>query len=157
MKRSRKSADAPSGGPLPSTSKFCMQLLYHAVVFTNTNYRAWSLVTGKLPHLSQFGTTPPKPSIIRVSESSPWIPYTDQGIPAHRSAMQPSNVHSIFACFCDLSHLIHKGMYTLYSPTQRVKKQDLVRIYSSYLEWYGDLPDALRLGYNFTPAVLFVQ
>jgi hypothetical protein len=30
-------------------------------------------------------------------------------------------------------------------------------MYTEYLDWYNGVPEVLRLGHNFTPAVLFAQ
>lgn len=117
--------------------------------------QACSLNVSKIPHISYAASLPPKPSIISASESSLWFPYTDEGAQSQRAAHQPSNVHSIYRSFSELSELIHDGLYTLYSPRDELRSQGLVEIYTKYLKWYGQLPDALRLGYNFTPAVLF--
>lgn len=35
--------------------------------------------------------------------------------------------------------------------------QELHNIYTKFMDWYDTVPVALRLGQNFTPAVLFVQ
>jgi hypothetical protein len=110
-----------------------------------------------MPHISGFLQLPPKPTIIISSESSAWVPYTDSGVPELKSRTQPSNVHSVFKCFCELSELIHKGLHTLYTPGRILASADLLDLYTTYLNWYDDLPEALRLGYNFTPAVLFSQ
>ncbi|RYP71316.1 hypothetical protein DL771_004893 [Monosporascus sp. 5C6A] len=89
---------------------------------------AWSLATGSLPQCSAFPQLPPKPAIIDDIEASLWIPYTDDGAPLARSCQQPSNV-----------------------------RRDLLYIYHEYLNWYDSIPEVLRLGHNFTPAVLFAH
>ncbi|TWU71340.1 hypothetical protein ED733_002248 [Metarhizium rileyi] len=96
---------------------------------------AWSLATGSLPQCSSFPHLPPKPGIIGNIEASLWVPYTDDGAPLQRSCEQPSNVRSVYKCFCELSELI----------------------YTQYLNWYDKIPEVLRLGHNFTPAVLFAH
>jgi hypothetical protein len=35
--------------------------------------------------------------------------------------------------------------------------KDLLSTYTQYLDWYDQIPEVLKLGINFTPAVLFVQ
>lgn len=79
------------------------------------------------------------------------------GAPLSRSCEQPSNVRSVYKCFCELSELVHKSLYVLHSPVQPVTSRDLLYIYHEYLNWYDRIPEALRLGHNFTPAVLFAQ
>lgn len=74
-----------------------------------------------------------------------------------RSCEQPSNVRSVYKCFCELSELVHRSLYILYSPGSPVTGQKLQNIYTDYLNWYDRVPDVLRLGHNFTPSVLFAQ
>jgi hypothetical protein len=110
-----------------------------------------------------------------------WIPYTDEGkgippagpalekrreetllnlqlgVPLQRSCEQPSNVRSVYKCFCELSELVHQSLYILHSPGRPLTSRDLLNIYTQYLNWYDRIPEVLRLGHNFTPAVLFAQ
>ncbi|ORY55713.1 fungal-specific transcription factor domain-containing protein [Pseudomassariella vexata] len=123
---------------------------------------AWSLATGSLPQCSCFPRLPPKPAIIDDVEASLWIPYTDDGsnnlgAPLQRSFEQPSNVRSVYKCFCELSELVHQSLYVLHSPGRPVTSRDLLNIYTQYLNWYDRIPEVLRLGHNFTPAVLFAH
>ncbi|KAI5861014.1 nitrogen assimilation transcription factor nirA [Durotheca rogersii] len=118
---------------------------------------AWSLATGSLPQCSCFPHLPPKPEIIDDIEASLWIPYTDDGTPLQRSCEQPSNVRSVYKCFCELSELVHQSLYILHSPGKPVTSRDLLGIYTQYLNWYDRIPEVLRLGHNFTPAVLFAH
>lgn len=137
---------------------------------------AWSLATGSLPQCSCFPQLPPKPAIIDDIEASLWIPYTDDGknlsflevvlggklmsgtgAPLHQSCEQPSNVRSVYKCFCELSELVHQSLFVLHSPGRPLTSRDLLKIYTQYLNWYDRIPEVLRLGHNFTPAVLFAQ
>ncbi|ODA84200.1 hypothetical protein RJ55_02718 [Drechmeria coniospora] len=118
---------------------------------------AWSLATGSLPQSSRFPHLPPKPAIIGSIEASRWVPYTDDGAPLHRSCEQPSNVRSVYKCFCELSELVHESLYLLHSPGKLLTARDLLSIYTQYLNWYDSIPEVLRLGHNFTPAVLFAH
>ncbi|KAM0265349.1 hypothetical protein ACHAQJ_000190 [Trichoderma viride] len=139
---------------------------------------AWSLATGSLPQCSCFPHLPPKPAIIGDIEASLWVPYTDdgedrtttfgvdlkgrptnisQGAPLQRSCEQPSNVRSVYKCFCELSELVHQSLYVLHSPGKPLTARELLNIYTQYLNWYDRIPEVLRLGHNFTPAVLFAQ
>lgn len=120
-------------------------------------YRAWSLATGRISHLSRSVPQVPKPAIIDAIESSEWIPYTDDGMPLSRNCRQPSNVRSVYQAFCELSELVQATLYVLYTPGRPTSSRDIVGVYTKYLNWYNALPEALRLGRNFTPAVLFVQ
>ncbi|KAI1744752.1 fungal-specific transcription factor domain-containing protein [Xylaria scruposa] len=117
---------------------------------------AWSLATGSLPQCSCFPHLPPKPAIIGDIEASLWIPYTDDA-PLQRSCEQPSNVRSVYKCFCELSELVHQSLYVLHSPGRPLSSRDLLNIYTQYLNWYDSIPEVLRLGHNFTPAVLFAH
>ncbi|KAH6607055.1 nitrogen assimilation transcription factor nira, partial [Trichoderma cornu-damae] len=139
---------------------------------------AWSLATGSLPQCSRFPHLPPRPAIIGDIEASLWVPYTDdgenratafgfdakglptnvsEGAPLQRSSEQPSNVRSVYKCFCELSELVHQSLYVLHSPGRPLTARDLLDIYTQYLDWYDRIPEVLRLGHNFTPAVLFAQ
>ncbi|KAK2073408.1 hypothetical protein P8C59_007695 [Phyllachora maydis] len=123
---------------------------------------AWSLATGSLPQCSCFPQLPAKPAIIDDIEASLWIPYTDDGkaslAPLHEgSYQQPSNVRSVYKCFCELSELVHHSLYGLHAPGRPLTSRDLLRVYRQYLDWYDRVPEVLRLGHNFTPAVLFAH
>ncbi|KHN94392.1 uncharacterized protein MAM_07708 [Metarhizium album ARSEF 1941] len=118
---------------------------------------AWSLATGSLPQFSCFPHLPPKPGIIGNIEASLWVPYTDDGAPLQRSCEQPSNVRSVYKCFCELSELVHQSLYILHSPGKPLTARELLKIYTQYLNWYDRIPEVLRLGHNFTPAVLFAH
>jgi len=117
-----------------------------------------------------------KPQIIEEVEAADWVPYTDDGnsiqspskiagfhaddllgAPFERSCTQPSNVRSVYKTFCELSEIVHISLYTLYTPGSPVTGKKLLNVYTKYLKWYDSLPTALRLGHNFTPAVLFAQ
>ncbi|KAB5581169.1 hypothetical protein GE09DRAFT_464815 [Coniochaeta sp. 2T2.1] len=118
---------------------------------------AWCLSTGTLPRCSLSPHLPAKPAIVKGLEASLWIPYTDNGAPPERLCDQPSNVRSVYNCFSELSKLVHRSLYVLHSPGKGVTSRPLQNIYADYLSWYDQVPDALRLGHNFTPAVLFAQ
>ncbi|RYP39199.1 hypothetical protein DL767_002307 [Monosporascus sp. MG133] len=97
---------------------------------------AWSLATGSLPQCSAFPQLPPKPAIIDDIEASLWIPYTDDGMLVFPTLLAGSSVPK-------------KG-----GP---VTSRELLYIYHEYLNWYDRIPEVLRLGHNFTPAVLFAH
>ncbi|KAJ0279367.1 hypothetical protein COL940_006777 [Colletotrichum noveboracense] len=46
------------------------------------------------------------------------------------------------------------GAFALDQP---LTSRDLLGIYTQYLNWYDRIPEVLRLGHNFTPAVLFAH
>ncbi|KAA8567599.1 hypothetical protein EYC84_008074 [Monilinia fructicola] len=117
--------------------------------------QAWSLTIGRIPHFSHYTKLTVKPSIVDSVEASPWIPYTDDGALLERNCTQPSNIRSVYATFCELSEIVHKSLYLLYAPGSNFTSNSLLRIYTRYLQWYESIPTALRLGHNFTPAVLF--
>ncbi|KAH8754772.1 fungal-specific transcription factor [Diaporthe sp. PMI_573] len=118
---------------------------------------AWSLVTGSLPQCSRLPHLPSKPAIMPDIEASMWIPYTDDGGLAQKSFEQPSNVRSVYKCFCELSELVHESLYTLHTPGQPLRGTNVIYIYMRFMNWYGSVPVALRLGQNFTPAVFFAH
>jgi hypothetical protein len=66
-------------------------------------------------------------------------------------------VRSVYKCFCELSELVHNSLYVLHSPGKPVTSRDLLNTYTQYLNWYDRIPEVLRLGTNFTPAVLFAH
>jgi hypothetical protein len=82
---------------------------------------------------------------------------TRQGAPLQRSCEQPSNVRSVYKCFCELSELVHASLYILHTPGRPLTGPDLLSIYTQFIDWYDTVPVSLRLGHNFTPAVLFAQ
>ncbi|KAM7219324.1 Fungal specific transcription factor domain containing protein [Rhypophila decipiens] len=119
---------------------------------------SWSLATGSLPQCSCFPRLPPKPAIIDDIEASLWIPYTDDGLaPLDLPYEQPSNVRSVYKCFCELSELVHQSLYILHSPGKPLTATDLQAIYKRYLVWYKHIPEVLKFGKNYTPAVLFAH
>lgn len=134
--------------------------------------QCWSLSTGRIPAFSQIAKLTPPPLIVDTIEASPWIPYTDDGdglsgarwqqqltgaagAPMERNCTQPSNVRSVYKTFCELSEIVHDSLYLYYSPGSQLTAKRLLAIYGRYLNWYDAIPSALRLGHNFTPAVLF--
>ncbi|UKZ74429.1 hypothetical protein TrVFT333_002097 [Trichoderma virens FT-333] len=98
------------------------------------------ITTGSLPQCSCFPHLPPKPAIIGDIEASLWVPYTDDG--EDRTTTFGVNIKGLHA---DAN--ISEG-----EPLQRSCEQP-----SNYLNWYDRIPEVLRLGHNFTPAVLFAQ
>jgi hypothetical protein len=114
------------------------------------------LTLGKISHFSRSPTLVSKPTIVQEIEVSEWVPYTDKGV-VQMKANQPSNVRSVYKCFCELAELVQQSLYTLYTPIRPLDAQEVTSVYTRYLNWYNDLPSSLRLGKNFTPAVLFVQ
>ena len=45
----------------------------------------------------------------------------------------------------------------MYVPGIDLTSKALLECYTKYVRWYDAIPAALRLGHNFTPAVLFAQ
>src|SRR3569833_24953 len=58
------------------------------------------------------------------------------GAPLQRSCEQPSNVRSVYKCFCELSELVHQSLSILHSPGRPLTSRDLLNIYTQYLNWY---------------------
>ena len=63
----------------------------------------------------------------------------------------------MYKCFCELSELVHQSLYVMHSPDRPLTSRALLHTYTQYLNWYDKIPEVLRLGHNFTPAVLFAQ
>ncbi|PQK08989.1 hypothetical protein BB8028_0001g10600 [Beauveria bassiana] len=121
-----------------------------------TLHQTWSLMTGTVPQCTRHIKLPPKPANNTDVETPPWIPYVDGN--AHLLPfIQLSNVRSIYRCFGDLSELVHQSLYLLFCPEETLTATTLLQNYHQYLDWYDQLPEALRLGYNSTPAVLFTH
>jgi len=116
-----------------------------------------SLSTGSLPHLSQHIQLPAKPALVQHVEDAMWTPYTDDGIQLDKHFDQTSNLRSVYHTFCDLAEKVHIALYSLHSPSSRVDSKALVFLYNQYTQWYATMPESLRLGGNFTPAVLFLH
>ncbi len=81
----------------------------------------------------------------------------NEGAPLEQNCTQPSNMRSVYKTFCELSEIVHRTTHTLYTPHRRVTSKTLLNAYSQYILWYDTISDTLRLGHNFTPAVLFAQ
>ncbi|CAL3970830.1 unnamed protein product [Diplocarpon coronariae] len=119
--------------------------------------QVWSMAIGRLPHFSRNARLVTKPPIVDNVESSSWVPYTDNGAPLEINCEQPSNVRSVYKTFCELSEIVHRSLYLLYTPGKPVTSRNLNKIYTAYIRWYAAIPDTLRLGTNFTPSVLFAH
>lgn len=63
----------------------------------------------------------------------------------------------MYECFCRLTELVHQALYHLYTPGQVPTGSALLSIYKECLDWYEQLPQFMKLGYNSTPAVIFIQ
>ncbi|KAL2062109.1 hypothetical protein VTL71DRAFT_6375 [Oculimacula yallundae] len=119
--------------------------------------QVWSLCIGRLPYFSRNAKLVTKPPIVEHIEVTAWVPYTDDGAPLETACTQPSNVRSVYKTFCELSEIVHKSLYVLYTPGKPVTSKSLNDVYTEYIRWYSEIPEALRLGQNFTPAVLFAH
>ncbi|CZT10552.1 related to nitrate assimilation regulatory protein nirA [Rhynchosporium agropyri] len=119
--------------------------------------QVWSLCIGRLPYFSRNAKLVTKPPIVEHIEVTAWVPYTDNGAPLDTPCTQPSNVRSVYKTFCELSEIVHKSLYMLYTPGKPVTSKSLNDVYTEYIRWYSEIPETLRLGHNFTPAVLFAH
>ncbi|RBA11005.1 hypothetical protein FPRO05_14311 [Fusarium proliferatum] len=117
----------------------------------------YSLAIGSLPQCSCFPYLPSKPIIIKETETTIWVPYTDDGVPLQLPCEQPSNERSVYKCFCELSELVHQSLYLINTPGKTLTARGLLSTFAEYLSWYDAIPDVLRLGHNFSPAVLFAH
>jgi hypothetical protein len=112
---------------------------------------------GRLPHFSLGADRVPKPLNVDNDQTSDWLWETEYGVAPEQASQQANDIRPVFTCFCALSEIIHSSLYTLYTPTSAVRSTNILNIYTRYLEWYGALPDALRVGGNPSPAALFIQ
>ncbi|PVH86370.1 hypothetical protein DL98DRAFT_582939 [Cadophora sp. DSE1049] len=119
--------------------------------------QVWSMSIGRLPHFSRNARLVTKPPIVEHIEATSWVPYTDDGAPLETACTQPSNVRSVYKTFCELSEIVHKSLYMLYTPGKPVTSKSLNDVYTEYIRWYAEIPSTLRLGHNFTPSVLFAH
>ncbi|KAI9813046.1 MAG: hypothetical protein M1827_004266 [Pycnora praestabilis] len=121
--------------------------------------QAWCLSIGQIPQLSRGGIWIDKPTVIDKIEVEEWVPYSDDGMPpvGERNSNQPSNIRSVYKSFCELSEIVNDALYMFYTPGGRLTSEKILATYRIHLEWYGSLPDELRLGQNFTPSVLFAH
>ncbi|KAH7390115.1 fungal-specific transcription factor domain-containing protein [Cadophora sp. MPI-SDFR-AT-0126] len=119
--------------------------------------QVWSISIGRLPHFSRNAKLVTKPPIVEHIDATSWVPYTDDGAPLQTACIQPSNVRSVYKTFCELSEIVHKSLYMLYTPGKPVTSKHLNDIYTEYIRWYSEIPSTLRLGHNFTPSVLFAH
>ncbi|KAL6917071.1 hypothetical protein FSST1_008566 [Fusarium sambucinum] len=117
----------------------------------------YSLATGSLPQCSYFPHLPSKPLIIKDIEAKLWVPYIDDGVPLQLLCEQQSNERSVYKCFCELSELVHQSLYLMHTPGKSLTARGLLNTFTEYLSWYDTMPDVLRLGHNFSPAVLFAH
>jgi hypothetical protein len=112
---------------------------------------------GRLPHFSLRSDPLPKPPNVGNEQTSDWLWQTEYGIAPEQPSQQSTDVLPIYNCFCALSGIIHSSLYVLYDPTSAVHSTRILSVYTTYLKWYGYLPDALRRGGNPSPAALFIQ
>ncbi|OAA45381.1 Transcription factor [Metarhizium rileyi] len=112
---------------------------------------------GSVPRTSHMPSLPPRLPMVEEIERHPWMPYTDDGVPLQLPCVQASNERSVFNCFCELSELVHQSLYLVHNPSRPLAAASLLEVYTKFLLWYDQLPEALRLGQNFTPYVLFVH
>lgn len=142
--------------PFPAVPGLWQLVHCHNAPVTLTSHRNLPLCP-TLRHHSGFRTLTtvscPRPLLrVTVHEANVLT-----GAPLQRSCEQPSNVRSVYKCFCELSELVHESLYILHSPGRPLTSRDLINIYTDFLNWYDNIPEVLRLGHNFTPAVLFAQ
>ncbi|KAG5982006.1 hypothetical protein E4U55_002420 [Claviceps digitariae] len=136
--------------------------LEHRTVKLATFWGAFALdnalsFAGSLPRTSSMPSLPISLPTIDALEAHPWIPYTDDDTPLQLPYQQASNERSVFTLFCQLTGLSHESLYLIHGPSQQLTAQNLLHHYTKYLIWYDELPEALRLGQNFTPHVLFAH
>ena len=58
---------------------------------------------------------------------------------------------------CELFEVVHEALYIIHVPSLPLTSKHVLQIYHKYLAWYDSVPATLRLGENYTPAVIFMQ
>jgi len=129
--------------------------LYHLLICFPS--RAWSLCVGREPQVTPEEVLVHKPIKIDEIEHEHWRPYSDQGIDPDPTLHQPSNIRSVYKVFAELAQLVHKTNLCLQSEDTQEITLSVRALYTEHLQFYSSLPDALRLGRNSTPPVLFAQ
>ena len=124
---------------------------------SNSPSRAWAQCTGRSPRLPQSVIRVPKIEGFKTGKIKTWIPYTGHRGCFEPAYEQPTNICSIFVCFCELSELIFESLYLLHGSQEPISSTQVLAIHTRYLLWYDSVPPALRRGQDFTPAVLALQ
>ncbi|KIV82182.1 hypothetical protein, variant [Exophiala sideris] len=119
--------------------------------------QAWCLTIGRASQLRPEEIKVSKPLKIDEIEDEAWIPYSDEGVNHDISLHQRSNLRSVYKTFAELSGIVHQTTTCLLSDDTRNITAHIKALYTEYLQFYDDLPDALRLGGNSTPPVFFAQ
>ena len=88
---------------------------------------------------------------------SEWVPYAGQKETFNRKLQQESHTNSVLVALCDLFEVVHGSLYVLYAPGKVTGSQDIIGIYTRYLDWRNSIPSTLRHGQNSTPQVFFIQ
>lgn len=116
--------------------------------------QAWAQCTGRSPRLPYSVIRMAKLEGFKTGKTKTWTPYTDDEGCFEPAYEQPTNICSVFVCFCELSELISKSSYLLHCPKEPIPSKEVLALHTHYLLWYDSLPPALRRGQDFTPAVL---
>ncbi|KAK4938268.1 hypothetical protein LTR10_021247 [Elasticomyces elasticus] len=119
--------------------------------------QAWCLTIGRASQLRPEEIHVAKPLRIDEIEDEPWIPYNDEGVNPDTSLHQRSNLRSVYKTFAELSGIVHQTTTCVLADDTRNLTANVKALYTEYLQFYDDLPDALRLGGNSTPPVFFAQ
>lgn len=109
-----------------------------------------------MPHISRGSIKVEKPKIIPSEERESWGAYNNVMSPL-KEPQQSANVRSVCQAFAGLTEIIHDSQHLLYEPRDGALSQKMLAVYRQYLEWYDDLPEALKLGSDSTPSVLFAH
>ncbi|RKF59746.1 Nitrogen assimilation transcription factor nirA [Erysiphe neolycopersici] len=118
--------------------------------------QAWSLSCGRLPRFSENIKFVKKPRMVQRQGSANWAQFSkDDPAKSEIVSSQASNDWNAFVTFCDLSDIIYRSLYILYSPIEEITSIKLLACYTEYLHWYDSNPTKMRLGEAHTPAILF--
>ncbi|KAL2073461.1 hypothetical protein VTL71DRAFT_10785 [Oculimacula yallundae] len=118
---------------------------------------AWCIIGGRLPHLSRKGVLISKITFPEAEEQTAWVPYPGNELPLEPSRLQAGHVRTVHIVMCELFEVVHDALYILYMPGLPLTSKHILSIYPQYLAWYESVPGSLRLGDNYTPAVIFMH
>jgi hypothetical protein len=110
-----------------------------------------------LPHAS-LGVLPlTKHPPTTTQEGEPWVEYTDHPKGRQSESSAAIGSESVHEQICELSQIIHSGLYVLYTPGADLTGGRVITMYERYLDWFNALPELLRLEADATPSTFFMQ
>jgi hypothetical protein len=73
---------------------------------------AWSVILGRIPHLSRKGFRAAKPTVFEIEENDEWFPYTgnEEQHDNDNALQQKSNIKSVYTALCKLFEVVHDSL-----------------------------------------------